>query len=83
MVQIGVLHALCRLACHVDAPHGFEFGLGDVQVAVEAAAFAPLRDDGEVRLRHEAHEQQDVDVACLPAKKKCQERKKERSKIVF
>lgn len=78
MVQIGVLHALCRLACHVDAPHGFEFGLGDVQVAVEAAAFAPLRDDGEVRLRHEAHEQQDVDVARLPAKKKVP-REKERT----
>lgn len=67
MAQIYVLHALCRLARHVDAPHGVEFGLGDVQVTVKAAAFTPLSDDGKVRLRHEAHEQQDVDMARLPA----------------
>lgn len=69
-VWIRVLHALGRLARHVDAPHGVEFGLSDVQVAVEAAAFAPLRDYGEVRLRHEAHEQQDVDVARLSARER-------------
>jgi len=62
-----LLHALSRLPGHVDAPHGVELGLRDVQVAVEAAALAPLRDDGEVGLRHVAHEQQDVDVAGLPA----------------
>lgn len=39
-----------------------------MQVAVKAAALAPLRDDGEVRLGHEAHEQQDVDVARLAAR---------------
>lgn len=34
---------------------------------VEAAALAPLRHDGQVVLRHVAHEQQDVDVSGLPA----------------
>lgn len=63
-----LLHALCRLARHVDAAHGVELGLEDVQVAVEAAALAPLRDDGEVGLSHEAHEQQDVDMARLSVK---------------
>lgn len=38
-----------------------------MQVAVQAAAFTPLGDDGKVGLRHVAHEQQDVDVASLPA----------------
>lgn len=39
-------------------------------MAVKAAALAPLRDDGEVRLGHEAHEQQDVDVARLAARER-------------
>ena len=38
-----------------------------MQVAVQAAALAPLGDDGEVGLGHVAHEEQDVDVAGLPA----------------
>lgn len=62
----ALLHALGRLPGHVDAPHGVKLGLGDVQVAVQAAALAPLRDDGEVGPGHVAHEQQDVDVAGLP-----------------
>lgn len=37
-------------------------------MAIQAAAFTPLCDDGKVGLSHEAHEQQDVDVAGLPAK---------------
>lgn len=63
-----LLHALCRLTRHVDAAHGVELGLQDVQVAVEAAALTPLRDDGKVGLSHEAHEQQDVDMARLSVK---------------
>lgn len=34
---------------------------------VEAAAFAPLGHNGQVVLRHVAHEQQDVDMSCFPA----------------
>lgn len=37
-----------------------------MQMAVQAAAFTPLCDDSKVGLSHEAHEQQDVDVAGLP-----------------
>lgn len=36
-------------------------------MAVQAAAFTPLCDNGKVGLSHVAHEQQDVDVAGLPA----------------
>ena len=63
----ALLHALGRLSGHVDATHGVKLGFCDVQMAVEAAAFAPLRDDGKVGLGHVAHEQQDVDVAGFPA----------------
>lgn len=52
----ALLHALRRLSGHVDAAHGVKLGFGHVQVAVEAAALAPLRDDGEVGLGHVAHE---------------------------
>lgn len=38
-----------------------------MEVAVEAAALTPLRDDGEVGLGHVSHEQQDVDMASFPA----------------
>jgi len=63
------LHALRGLPGHIDAPHGVELRcrVGDVQVSVQTAAVAPLRDDGEVGLGHVAHEEQDVDVASLPA----------------
>lgn len=62
-----LLHALCRLSGHVDATHGVKLGFCDVQVAVQAAAFTPLSDDGKVGPGHVPHEQQDVDVAGLPA----------------
>lgn len=38
-----------------------------MKVVVEAGALTPLCDDGEPRPGHEAHEQQDVDMTCLPA----------------
>lgn len=38
-----------------------------MQMAVQAAAFTPLCDDGKVGLSHVTHEQQDVDMAGLPA----------------
>lgn len=37
---------------------------------VEAAAFTPLGHNGQVVLRHVAHEQQDVDMSCFPGKEK-------------
>lgn len=39
-----------------------------MQMAIQAAAFTPLCDNGKVGLSHEAHKQQDVDVASLPVK---------------
>lgn len=62
-----LLHALCCLSGHINATHGVKLGFCDVQMVVQAAAFTPLSDDGKVGLRHEAHEQQDVDVAGFPA----------------
>lgn len=38
-----------------------------MQMAVQTATFTPLGDDGKVGLSHKAHEEQDVDVAGLPA----------------
>lgn len=38
-----------------------------MQVVVETGALTPLCDDGKSWPGHEAHEQQDVDVTCLPA----------------
>lgn len=61
------LHALRRLPGDVDELDDLEVGLQDVDVLVEAAALAPLGHDGQVVLRHVAHEQQDVDVSRLPA----------------
>lgn len=56
-VRRSLLHALRRLSGHVNAPHGVELGFGDVQMAVQAAAFTPLRDDSKVGLSHIAHEE--------------------------
>lgn len=63
----ALLHALCCLSGHIDASHSVKLGFCDMQMAVQAAAFTPLCDDGKVGLSHVAHEQQDVDVASLPA----------------
>lgn len=67
-----LLHALCSLASNIDTAHGVKLGLSNMQVAVEAAAFTPLRDNGKIRLRHEAHEQQNIDVACFSKEQECQ-----------
>lgn len=61
------LHALSRLPGDVYELDDLEVCLQDVNVLVEAAAFTPLGHDGQVVLRHVAHEQQDVDVSGLPA----------------
>lgn len=41
-----------------------------MQMAVQAAPFTPLCDDGKVGISHETHEQQDVDMAGFAADKK-------------
>lgn len=61
------LHALSRLPGDIYQLDYLEVGLQDVNVFVEAAAFAPLGHDGQIVLRHVAHKQQDVDVSCFPA----------------
>lgn len=61
------LHALSRLPGDVNELDDLEVCLQDVDVLVEAAALTPLGHDGQVVLRHVAHEQQDVDVPGLPA----------------
>lgn len=65
-----LLHALRRLPGHVDAAHSVELGFRHVQVPVQAASLAPLRDDGKVGLGHVAHEEQNVDVTGLSAGRK-------------
>lgn len=60
------LHALSRLPGDVYELDDLEVCLQDVDVLVEAAALTPLGHDGQVVLRHVAHEQQDVDVSGLP-----------------
>lgn len=62
-----LLHALRRLPGHVDAAHSVKLGFRHVQMPVQAAALAPLRDDCKVGLRHVAHEEQNVDVTGLSA----------------
>lgn len=37
-----------------------------MEVVVQAGTLAPLCDDGKPRPSHETHEQQNVDMACLP-----------------
>lgn len=62
-----LLHALSRLPGDVYELDYLEVCLQDVNMFVEAAAFAPLGHNGQVVLRHVAHEQQDVDMSCFPA----------------
>lgn len=61
------LHALGSLPGHINELDHVEACVGHVQVVVETGALAPLCDDSKSRPGHEAHEQQDVDVTCLPA----------------
>lgn len=67
-----LLHALCSLASNINTAHGVKLGLSNMQVAVQAAAFTPLCDNGKIWLRHEAHEQQNVDVACFSEEQQSQ-----------
>lgn len=62
-----LLHALSCLPGDVNELDHLEVCLQDVNVFVEAAALAPLGHNGQVVLRHVAHEQQDVDMTCFPA----------------
>lgn len=62
----GSLHALGRLPGHIYELDHVETCVGNMEVVVEAGALTPLCDDGKARPGHEAHEQQDVDMTCLP-----------------
>lgn len=70
MYQLVLLHALCCLSGHINSTHSVKLGFCDMQMAIQAAAFTPLCDDGKVGLSHVAHEQQDVDMPGLPAEKR-------------
>lgn len=70
MEQQALLHALCCLSGYVNAPHSVKLGFCDMQMAIQAAAFTPLCDDGKVGFSHVAHEQEDVDVAGLPVEER-------------
>ena len=60
------LHALrCLLANHDELIHA-ELGFLDVEMLVQGVPIAPLRDNGQVWLGHQPHEQQDVIVPGLP-----------------
>lgn len=63
------LHALSRLPGDIYELDYLEVGLQDVNVFVEAAALAPLGHNGQIILRHVAHEQQDVDMSRFSAAK--------------
>lgn len=60
------LHALSCLSGNVDQLDHLKLGFDDVQVVVEAGAFTPLGDDGQLRLGGVAHEKQDVHVTGFP-----------------
>lgn len=63
----GSLHALGSLPGHINELDHVKTCVSYMEVVVEAGALTPLCDDGEPRPGHEAHEQQDVDMTCLPA----------------
>lgn len=60
------LHALSRLPGYVYQLDHLKLGLDDVQVVVQAGAFAPLGHNGQLRLGGVAHKQQDIHVTCFP-----------------
>lgn len=66
-VFLDLLHALSCLPGNVYELDYLEVCLQDVNMFVEAAALTPLGHNGQVVLRHIAHEQQDVDMSCFPA----------------
>jgi len=65
----GFIHALSGLPGDVNQLDHLELGLDDVQVVVQAGAFAPLGHDGQLRFGGVAHEEQDVHVARFPGGK--------------
>ena len=63
---VQVVHALRGLARNVDEFEHVKPPLEHVQQLVERGAVAPLRDDGQLGSRAQAHEQQDVHMARAP-----------------
>ena len=60
------LHALRSLLANHDELIHAELGFFDVEMLVQGVPIAPLRDNGQVWLGHQPHEQQDVIVPGLP-----------------
>lgn len=77
----NLLHALSCLPGDVHELDHLEVCLQDMNVFVEAAALTPLGHNGQVVLRHVAHEQQDVDMSCFPATEAEGKRKSRKTKI--
>lgn len=75
------LHALSRLPGDVYELDYLKVCLQDMNVLVEAAALTPLGHNGQVVLRHVAHEQQDVDMSCLPVTSSREEEEITKTKI--
>lgn len=61
-----LLHALSCLPGDVYELDYLEVCLQDMNMFVKAAALTPLGHNGQVVLRHVAHEQQDVDMSRFP-----------------
>lgn len=79
------LHPLCCLTGHVNPLHHFQGCLLHVQMLVEAVAVTPLGDDGKAGPGHEAHEEQDVHVACFSGggKRDCQKHPGQCSRLLL
>ena len=75
------LHALSCLPGNINELEHLEVGLLNVQVLVEAAPITPLGHNGQVVFRHVAHEQQDVDMSCLPATRHREEKEVQETKM--
>ena len=76
-----LLHALSGLPSNVYELDHLQVCLQDMNMFVEAAAFTPLGHNCQVVLRHVAHEQQDVDMSCLPATRGREEEEINKTKI--
>lgn len=64
--HLDLLHALSSLPGDVYQLDYLEVCLQDMDMFVEAASLTPLGHNGQIILRHVAHEQQDVDMSCFP-----------------
>lgn len=62
----GSLHALGSLPGHINELDHVKACVSHMKVVVEAGTLTPLCNDGKPGPSHETHEQQNVDMSCLP-----------------